>query len=83
MKIIKNLTRQIAILATVFSVGLLATGCESLGGSGGKSVEELTSAANSGDPNASLKLADHYFKQKNYTESEKWYQKAAEQFKTK
>jgi len=83
MKIIKNLTRQIAILATVFSVGLLATGCESLGGTGGKSVEELTSAANSGDPNASLKLADRFFKQKNYVESEKWYQKAAEQFKTK
>lgn len=83
MKKLKELPRKLALLAVVFSVGLVVTGCESLGGTGGKSVEELTSAANAGDPNASLKLGDYYYKQKNFTESEKWYKKASEQYKTK
>lgn len=83
MKKMQQLQKKILLLAAVFAIGIAVSGCQATGGMGGKSVEELTSAANSGDPNASLKLADHYFKQKNYTESEKWYKKAAEQFKTK
>jgi len=83
MKKLKELPRKLALLAVVFSVGLVVTGCESMGGTGGKSVEELTTAANAGDPNASLKLGDYYYKQKNYVESEKWYKKASEQFKAK
>lgn len=82
MKKIQKLQAKLVLLAAVFSIGFAVTGCSTMGG-GGKSVEELTSAANSGDPNASLKLADHHYKQKNYKEAEMWYKKAAEQFKAK
>jgi TPR repeat protein len=82
MKKMQKLQEKLVLLAAVFAVGIAVSGCSTMGG-GGKSIEELTSAANSGDPNASLKLADHHFKQKNYTEAEVWYKKAAEQFKAK
>ncbi len=84
MKMWEKLNKKSIVLAAIFSVGLLVTGCQTLG-SGGKSVEELTSAAEAGDPNASLKLADLYFNgrgglEKNFVEAEKWYKKAAQQF---
>jgi TPR repeat protein len=82
MKAFKNIHRKLALLAVVFSVGLVVTGCETTG-IGGKSIQELTTAANSGDPAASLKLGDYFYKQKKFTESEKWYKKASEQYKTK
>lgn len=82
MNMFEKLSRKLVILAAIFSLGILVTGCETMG-TGGKSVEELTAAAEAGDGNASLKLGDHYFKEKNYAESEKWYQKAAQQFQGK
>jgi hypothetical protein len=81
MKTIQKIKAKLILFSAVFAVGFAVTGCSTTGG--GKSVEELTSAANSGDPNASLKLADHYYKQKQYKEAEQWYKKASEQFKTK
>jgi TPR repeat protein len=82
MKTILKLKAKLILFSAVFAVGLAVTGCSTTG-TGGKSVEELTAAANSGDPNASLKLADHYYKQKQYKEAEQWYKKSAEQFKSK
>lgn len=81
MKKMQKLQAKLVLLAAVFAIGIAVSGCSTMGG--GKSVEELTSAANAGDPNASLKLADHFYKQKNYKEAEMWYKKSAEQFKAK
>jgi len=83
MKALNYIVRKLALVAVVLSVGLVATGCGTLGGASKKSVDELISAANSGDPHASLKLGEHFMKAKNHNEATKWYKKAEEQFKVK
>ena len=90
MKLLANFNRTFVLFTAVCSLTLFTTGCESIGGGGGVanlSIEELKAAAADGDANASFKLGEAYFKgngvDKDFVESQKWYEQAAQQFQTK
>ncbi|MBG86171.1 MAG: hypothetical protein CMO80_04640 [Verrucomicrobiales bacterium] len=88
MKLLAKLNRMFVILAAVCALTVFTTGCETVGGGGSHTLDELKAAANDGDANASLKLGNAYFNgrngaEKDFVEAQKWYEKAAQQFKTK
>lgn len=92
MKIIINpLLRHVHKLVLpccALGVALMISGCASTGGgSSGKSISELKSAAERGDAAAQNELGDAYFYgrgvPRNYTEANKWYSKATETYKAR
>ncbi|MGB0580288.1 MAG: hypothetical protein ACPGVU_11350 [Limisphaerales bacterium] len=93
----EKFAKKIVFLALVVGAGFLVTGCEPTlggGGSGNKSLEELTTAANNGDATAAYQLGQrhldlakkadkkkqHEAAMKHYGEAEAWLKKAADRF---
>jgi len=95
MKSIYKFAQKLVFLAMVVGAGFLVTGCDTLGdGSGNKTLEELTTAANNGDATAAHQLGQRHFElakkadkkkqheqaMKHYAEAEAWLKKAADRY---
>ena len=93
----EKFAKKLVFLALVIGAGFLVTGCEPTfggGGSGNKTLEELTTAANNGDATAAYQLGQRHLElakkadkkkqhdtaMKHYGQAESWLKKASERF---
>ena len=78
---------SLAPLALVLLIGLFTSGGKSTGSTSSQSFSQIKAAAERGDAAAQYQLGEAYFYgrgvTKNYTEAEKWYKKAAQQYNSK
>lgn len=85
---ISRLARKVTVPCLAVGAALFLAGCSSTGGtSSGRSIAELKSAAEKGDPQAQMALGDAYYNgrgvQRSYTEAQMWYDKAAANYRAK
>lgn len=95
MKTIQKIAQKFVFLTMVVCAGFIVTGCDTMGGAGGMSLEELTTAANNGDATAAYELGHRHLSlgkkadkakkheeaMKHYGEANAWFLKADERFK--
>ncbi len=85
---LSRLARTVTVPCLAIGAALFLAGCASTGGtSSGRSIAELKTAAEKGDPQAQMELGDAYYNgrgvTRSYKEAQMWYDKAAATYRAK